>query len=189
VADRLEFQNPDGSFVLTEDGKRKKTFSQRRPDPKGPDSWIWGVEGVPVVPYRLPELIEAVANKRTIFIPEGEAKVDLLWGWNVPASCCAGGAKKWRAEHSEFLGGADVVILPDNDLPGRQHLDVVANALQDVADIIDWAKAGGTGEQLHELTAHTAKPWTQVFASLSYPTYPPRAFVPYRRRFLADPLV
>jgi hypothetical protein len=40
VVDRFQFQTPDGSFVLTEDGKPQKTFSQRRPDPRGSDSWL-----------------------------------------------------------------------------------------------------------------------------------------------------
>ena len=33
-----------------------KGFSQRRPDGEG--GWIWNLEGVERVPYRLPELIE-----------------------------------------------------------------------------------------------------------------------------------
>jgi putative DNA primase/helicase len=176
VVDRFQFQTPDGSFVLTEDGKPQKTFSQRQPDPRGSDSWIWNVEGAPVVPYRLPALIEAVANKRAILIVEGEAKVDLLWSWDMPATCCAGGAEKWRAEHSQYLRGADVVILPDNDAKGRKHADVVAGSLQGIAtsirvlnlpglppkgDIIDWVPAGGTVERLHDLIKREAKPWSR----------------------------
>jgi DNA primase len=107
VVDRNEFKNPDGSFVLKENGKHKKTFSQRRPDPRDKNSWLFNVTDAPIIPYRLPELIEAVANKRTIYIVEGEAKANLLWSWNVSATCCAGGAEKWRAEHSEFLRRAD----------------------------------------------------------------------------------
>ena len=60
--------------------------------------------------------------------------------------------------------GADVVILPDNDQPGRLHVDAVAMSLSEVGasvrvldlpglplkgDVIDWAAAGGTAEQLH----------------------------------------
>jgi putative DNA primase/helicase len=176
AVDRFEFQNPDGSFVLKENGKRRKIFPQRQPDPRDKNSWLFNVTDAPIIPYRLPELIEAVANKRTIYIVEGEAKVNLLWGWSVPATCCAGGAKKWLPEHSEFLRGADVVILPDNDAPGRKHIGVIGSSLQGVAnsirvvdlpnlppkgDIIDWAKLGGTVEQLHDLTAREAKPWTQ----------------------------
>ena len=172
--ERVEYQNADGTFAF-KDGKRKKTFRQRRPDPARPGEWLWNVEGVPAVPYRLPELIEAIAAEHPVLIVEGERKADLLWSWNVPATCCAGGAKKWRVEHSEHLRGADVVTVPDNDTIGREHVAAIATSLQDIAasvrvldlpglppkgDIVDWAAAGGTVEQLHDLIAHQAKPWS-----------------------------
>lgn len=168
VVERIEYQKPDGTFVLTKDGKRKKTFRQKRPDPDRPSAWLWNVDGAPIVPYRLPELIEALAGERSILIAEGERKVDLLRSWNVPATCCAGGAGKWRPEHSDFLRGAvDCLIVPDEDDSGRRHVDVVANSLRVVGvehvrvlnlpglppkgDIVDWAAAGGTREQLDAL--------------------------------------
>jgi virulence-associated protein E/CHC2-type zinc finger protein len=175
VVERVEYQNPDGSFVVKKDGKRKKTFWRKRPDPNRPGQCLYNVDGVPVVLYRLGELIQAIAEGKFVLIVEGEAKVELLRNWNVPATCCAGGAKKWRREHSEFLRGADVVILPDNDSAGRKHVEAVAASLQDIAasiqvldlpglplkgDIIDWARNGGTVEQLHELIERDAKPWT-----------------------------
>src|ERR1700733_10838705 len=85
-----------------------------------------------------------------------------------------GGAKKWKVEHARALAGADVVILPDNDTAGHDHLEVVANSLVDYAasirvlklpglkakeDIIDWAARGGTVERLHDLIEREAKPW------------------------------
>jgi len=171
---RYEYQYPDGSFVL-KDGKRKKKFKQKRPDPDHPGKWINNIDGVRVVPYRLPELIEAIANDHSIAVVEGEAKADLLWSWNIPATCNAGGAGKWKPEHSAFLKGADVVILPDNDEPGRNHADIVGASLVGIAkrirvlelpglppkgDIIDWAAAGGTVEQLYDLSEREAKRWT-----------------------------
>jgi Protein of unknown function (DUF3631)/CHC2 zinc finger len=173
VVERVEFRNSDGSYVLNDEGKRKKTFRQKRPDPDRPDKWIFNIDGVPVVPYRLPELIEAIANERQIFIVEGEAKVDLLFSWNVAATCCAGGSKKWKPEHSNFLHGTDVVTLPDNDSPGWEHVNLVGAALSKVAkrvrvlvlpnlqpkgDVIDWAKSGGTREQLDALL-NDARDW------------------------------
>jgi DNA primase len=80
----------------------------------------------------LPELIEAAGNGNLIVIAEGERKVDLLRSWNIPATCNSGGVQKWRAEHSAYLSGADVVILPDNDQAGRLHLDAVAVSLSEV---------------------------------------------------------
>ena len=38
------------------------------------------------------ELLEAIAAEQTVFIVEGEPKVDLLRRWKVPATCNAGGA-------------------------------------------------------------------------------------------------
>ena len=161
---------------VTKDGKRKKTFRQKRPDPDKPGDWIWNVDGVRVVPYRLPQLIEALGNEQAILIVEGEAKVDLLRSWNVPATCCAGGAQHWKAEHAAYLRGADIVLLPDNDDTGRKHVEAVAASLQGVAanvrvlelpnlppkgDIIDWTKNGGTVERLHDLIEREAKQWSQ----------------------------
>jgi hypothetical protein len=110
-------------------------------------------------------------------IVEGEAKADLLSSWNIAATCNAGGAKKWKSEHSEFQRGADVVLVPDNDNVGWEHINAVGAALVGIAkrlrvlvlpglapkgDIIDWARAGGTREQLDALIAgaHDWKPPT-----------------------------
>ena len=69
------------------------------------------------------------------------------------------------------MQGANVVILPDNNAVGREHADLVAASLQDVAasvrvldlpglppkgDIIDWRDQGGTVEQLHDLIESAA---------------------------------
>ena len=120
-------------------------------------------------------MIEAVATDHPIVIVEGERKADLLWSLKVPATCNAGGAKKWKAEHTEPLDGTDVIILPDNDPAGREHVDVVAGSLANIAasirvlslhglkpkgDIVDWVKGGGTVEELHRLIEQEAKFWT-----------------------------
>jgi hypothetical protein len=70
-----------------------KTFKQRRPDGNG--GWVWSLVDTRRVLYRLPELLEDLAAERTIFIAEGERKVDLLRGWNLAATCNSGGAEKW----------------------------------------------------------------------------------------------
>jgi len=134
-----------------------KDFRQRRhgrpsddPD-RIKDGWCWSVRGVRQVPYRLPELIEAIANGQPVWIVEGEKDVDNLYRLGVPATCNAGGAGKWRAELNEYFRGADVIIVQDNDpqarnpdppkgdgqlrwhpdgrpvLPGQDHAQAVAN--------------------------------------------------------------
>ena len=172
VVERVEYQNRDGSFVSKE-GKRKKTFRQKRPDPEHPGEWIWNVDGVPVLLYRLPQLIEAIAADHPVLVVEGERKADLLWSWNIAATSNAGGAKKWKPEHAEFLRGADVVLVPDHDNVGWEHINEVGASLVGIAkrirvlvlphanakdDIVEWAGNGGTREQLDALL-NDAQDW------------------------------
>ncbi|HEX5508946.1 MAG TPA: AAA family ATPase [Pseudolabrys sp.] len=121
-------------------------------------------EAAPAVIYRLPEVIEAIAFGSTVYIVEGEKKADLLWDWGVPATCNAGGAKKWRGEFAAFFRDADVVILPDADEParakdgallfnpdgspriaGRDHADQVAESLKGAAKRVRGLDLPGLG--------------------------------------------
>ncbi|MBI5092935.1 MAG: hypothetical protein HZB26_10900 [Candidatus Hydrogenedentes bacterium] len=148
----------------------KKQHRQRRADGK------WTTDGTRPLPFMLPELLEDVAMGRTIFVVEGEKKVLALRQWGFAATCCAGGAKKWKPEHAEYLTGANVVIFPDNDRPGREHAEAVAKSLSGKAssihvvalpglpekgDIIDWQAAGHTREELQALVA-AAPEWIPV---------------------------
>jgi hypothetical protein len=206
---RFEYLQPDDRWLVGEDGKRKKVFYPRRPDPDDTRAWVLGLvageymrqgsgknwvrfsediwakypetrerkhfPAVPSVPYRLPELLAALdADGDTeVYIVEGEAKVDLLRSWGLVATCNAGGAEKWTAEHSAYLRGARITILPDNDTAGQKHLRKVGGMLHEVGarvrfvelpnlppkgDIIDWGKAGHTREEFLAL-ADAAPEW------------------------------
>ena len=159
---RYGFKDARGNTML-EDGKPKKTFRQRR---MIAGEWVWDVKGVRPVPYRLPELIEAIANERPVFIAEGEKCVDRLVAAGLPATCNVGGAKKWKDELSPHFQGAKVVVLRDNDDAGRDHGQLVAEKLQGIAefallldleglppkrDVYDWLEAGHTVEELYHL--------------------------------------
>lgn len=147
-----------------------KGFQQRRPGPNG--QWVWGTKGVRLVPYRLPELTEAVASERLVFVVEGEKKVDALAAVGVPATCNPMGAGKWPAAFADFFRGADVVILPDNDDAGRKHRDLVMANLAERArtvraldlpglgpkgDVVDWLNAGGSADALYRLVEERAR--------------------------------
>jgi hypothetical protein len=143
-----------------------KDFRQRRPDGKG--GWIWNLDGIRRAPYRLPELIEAIANDRPVFVVEGEKDVENLREVNIVATTCPGGANKWRLEYNHLFAGADVVVIADADEPGRKHAHSVATALSGVAkrirllelsakDASDWLAAGGTTEELWALVERTAE--------------------------------
>jgi putative DNA primase/helicase len=61
-----------------------KDFRQRKPDGNG--GWTWSVRGVTPVPYKLPDLAEAIAQERIVFIVEGEKDVDNLADLGIPAT-------------------------------------------------------------------------------------------------------
>ena len=105
-----------------------KRFRQRRPD--GAGGWIWRLDGVPRVLYRLPEILESPENR--LFVVEGERDVETLLVWGLVATTNPGGAGKWRPEHSNFLTGREVIVLADNDMPGRMHALAVGKALKEI---------------------------------------------------------
>ena len=72
-----------------EDGKLRKTFRQRRPDPDRPNGWIWNLEGIKHGLYRLPELREAGADE-IVFLPEGEKDCLTLAGFGLCATTNSG---------------------------------------------------------------------------------------------------
>jgi hypothetical protein len=144
-----------------------KGFKQRRPNGKG--DWIWKLGDVRRVLYRLPELLESLANQHAVFVVEGERDADRLWSLNVPATTCPQGAGKWREEYSPQFAGATVYILQDNDEPGRAHAQQVARSLYAVGavayvvelpshkDASEWLDNGGTVEQLWQLAEQSPR--------------------------------
>nr|MDQ3820087.1 AAA family ATPase [Acidobacteriota bacterium] len=108
-----------------------------------------------------------------VFIVEGEKDCDYLASLGLLATTNAGGAGKWRNEYNEALRDRHVIILPDNDDPGRKHAQTVASSLYGIAksvrilelpdlppkgDVSDWLDGGRTLEQLKTL-ANDAPLW------------------------------
>jgi hypothetical protein len=170
IVAQYDYRDEAGNVLFQAVRYEPKDFRQRRPDGKG--GWTWSVKGARVVPYRLPELLAAPA--RPVVVAEGEKDCDNLARIGVLTTCNACGAGKWTAEHSEYLRGRRVIVLPDNDDAGRNHAQQVAQSLQGIAesvrivelpglpdkgDVSDWIAAGGTKAELKRL-AEGAPDWT-----------------------------
>lgn len=110
-----------------------KSFPQRRPDPSRKSGWTWSLGDVRRVPYRLPQLIEGVAEGRHIFVCEGEKDVHALLEHGQVATCNPGGAGKWRLEYVEHFRDAYVTVCADADDPGRAHARAVSASLAGTA--------------------------------------------------------
>ena len=106
-----------------------KDFRQRVPDPGARGGYRWSIKGVRPVIYRLPEVVKAIAEGRTVYLVEGEKDADNMAALGYTATTSPMGAGKWRQEHTEQLKGANVCILPDNDEPGREHAKKAAMSL------------------------------------------------------------
>lgn len=145
---------------------RGKEFRYDRPDGKG--GWLSGRGDGEYIPYRHDELASRAGPGTEIYMAEGERKADRLAEWGLLATS----SKHWRPEFGELLKGALVVILPDNDEPGREiarraFRNVTATGakacvvelpgLPPAGDILDWS---GSSEDLDRLVtdAVTAPP-------------------------------
>lgn len=85
--------------------------------------------------YRLPELAKAVRAGRTVYVVEGEKDVESLAALGYDATCNLGGGGKgkWPDGVEGHFTGADVVVIPDNDQPGRSHAEEVCKAINRTA--------------------------------------------------------
>ncbi len=168
IVETYPYRDESGAVLFEVVRYEPKDFRQRRPDGKG--GWLWNLDGVRRIPYRLPELI--AAPERAVFIAEGEKDVESLEGLGLLATTNPGGSGKWGkldpAAVEKAFRGRPVVILPDHDEPGRKHARDVAQRLLPIAgsirivelpgdgkDASDWIAAGGTAEELKKLARET----------------------------------
>lgn len=166
IVKAYDYTDQDGTLMFQKVRFEPKDFVLRRPDPDKAGDWIWNMQGVFPVLYKLPSVIAAVDSKNTIFIAEGEKDCDNLSKSGVIATCNPhGGSKgnsKWLPLHTNSLRGANrVVVIADKDETGRTHSIAIAEALygvvgevrilempdhsgREVKDYSDWLEAGGT---------------------------------------------
>ncbi|MBC6714751.1 AAA family ATPase [Aurantimonas sp. DM33-3] len=121
--------------------------------------------------YHRAEVLKAIKAGTPVFLTEGEKDVETLRAWGFVATTNAGGAKYWQESFNEDLAGSNIVILNDNDDPGRTRALVRGGELRGKAktvrlldlskhwpdmpekgDVTDWAeKGGGTKDRFAEL--------------------------------------
>jgi hypothetical protein len=147
----FDYTAADGTViyqVLKYDNPR--TYPQRRPDGKG--GYIWKLDGVRRVLYRLHELLKYPSA--TVFVTEGEKDADRVASLGHCATTVAHG--KWTDECVKALAGRHVIILQDNDdagakraLESAQQLHGTAASIRSVllpdlphkGDVSDWLDA------------------------------------------------
>jgi hypothetical protein len=167
-----DYVDENGTLLFQVCRSPEKKFLQRRPDPNGKDGWSWKLGDTRRVLYRLPQVIEAVADGREVWICEGEKDVHTLEAQGLVGTCNPGGAGKWKPEFAEVLREAVVTIVADRDDPGREHARKVRDSLVGVAgyvrivevtngkDVTDHVKTGASLADVEE--TFTTQPVVKV---------------------------
>lgn len=173
------YQAANGTVVHGVTRCDHKDFAQWRPDPAARSGRRWSLNGedgsrlVPLVPYRLPELLAAKEADRVIWIAEGEKDVHALVDHGLVATCNAAGAGKWTDEHAAYLQGADVTIVADRDEQGEKHARAVVESLRGLARTVYVVQAR-TGKDAydHFAAGHKDAEFHQVWAPVPHPLDP-----------------
>jgi hypothetical protein len=165
LADIYSYRDEYGTVLCQKVRWLPKNFTYRSPDGSG--GWKPEVGNAAEILYRLPELVAAVKAGETVYFVEGEKDANRLASIGLAATTTRT-AGKLPDGSSEILRNVDVVILPDNDDPGRKAAEKIAKGLDGLArtirvvrlpdlpesgDVTDWLMAGGTREALEELVA------------------------------------
>jgi 5S rRNA maturation endonuclease (ribonuclease M5) len=101
---------------------KPKSFRQRH-DENG--QWVWNMDGVDRVLYRLPEILK----QSEIWIVEGEKDADNLSSLGLSATCNVGGSGKWMDGYTDSLKDKNIILCGDTDEPGKKHVKLVFDSV------------------------------------------------------------
>jgi len=135
-----DYTDAEGRLLYQVVRSYPKKFYQRR---LVNNKWVYNLDGVEKVLYRLPELIES----KIVFIVEGEKDVEFLreklkklsplGAWNefyhASVTTCSGGSGAWKDKYNKYFKDKHIFILPDNDKPGIKLAQNIACGIFDIA--------------------------------------------------------
>lgn len=116
------YRAEDGTPLWTTERWEPKTFRQRGLPPPGQR-----------VLYHSEWLPTARANDDTVYVVEGEKDANTLAEHGLIGVCGVNGAGSWLPHYAEQLRGLDIVVISDNDDPGKEHARAVAASLDGIA--------------------------------------------------------
>jgi hypothetical protein len=166
LVESYEYTNERGGLLFYRDrfewmegGRRHKAVLPRQIDGTR--------RGKAPVPYRLCEVVSAIARGEVILLCEGEKPVDALRAHGFIATT-TGSAASWESGFAEHFRRARIVLWPDADDPGEAYIARDAEDLCGLAeelrvlrfagkpsgwDAADYFEEGGSDEQLDKLLA------------------------------------
>ena len=149
-----QYQDEDRQTVFVKQrykvGETGKTYRLYKVDADGRRHSSLG--DARIVPYNLPALLDAKTAGRNIFLVEGEKAADAITSIGMIATTAHTGAGSWPEAITEYFAGAQVIILPDNDVPGWQYAHKAAQAILPIAKSVKVVDLGlqGQGDDAYE---------------------------------------
>ena len=203
IKDIYPYTDKDGKTLYEVVRFEPKTFRPRRMNGTG---YVWNLQGVVQVPYRLKDIYDR--RDEVIYIVEGEKDANTLAKMGYVATTNCFGASNWKVELNSHFSGRDCVIVPDNDQAGKMHSEKVveqlksvcsslkvvnlpvANESDDVTDYFGWL---GSKEEFDRLVKDApsikCKPESTVpfqsWATMDAMMIPPRRFL-YNNHYIRD---
>lgn len=121
--------------------------------------------------YRLPKFVESVKKSGIAIIVEGEKDCDNMHEFGFSnTTTIPSGADKWKKHYNKYLEKAKwIVIIPDNDEPGRKYaksleqefghklIILTLPELPPKGDVSDWISYGKSKEELEKLIENAIK--------------------------------
>lgn len=164
------YTDPNGNYLYSKlryEGKRIR-FARIIDGEKVSDS----KDGFEAELYNVRAIKDAIEKKKPVYYVEGEKDVETMKGLGLIA-VTAGGTGDWKASFADrFIGVNDLIIISDNDTPGKELTERIVHDLRSVVfkqrvimpstlqhgDVTDYiTKEDGTRESLIEL-AKKAEP-------------------------------
>jgi len=141
VVARYTYKDENENLFYQIERLEPKSFRIRRPN--GAGGWVYKKDDVKIVPYHLPEILKV----DEILVVEGEKDCDNLAAIGLTATTNPFGAGKWPVDFGPFFTGKQVIVIPDNDRPGTEHMQQVAKSLSGYAASIKWLELPGLPEK------------------------------------------
>lgn len=126
---------------------KPKSFRQRHSDGRG--GWIWNMDGVERVLYRLQQVLLA----DVVAVTEGEKDANTLVQLGYCGTCNVGGAGKWLDGYTETIEGKDVLIFGDNDKAGQEHVETVFDSIAGKAKSVRIIQIPKSSKDISEFVA------------------------------------
>lgn len=132
-----DYYNADGSLFARkvvykyDDGSKSAAWFLFNPSIGQFDFNSQGLQKQHAPLYDLPRILN---SSGAVYITEGEKDADTLKRMGLTATTAPNGASaNWQEYYNDALAGRDIVIVTDNDDPGRKYGQKVAKGVQSVA--------------------------------------------------------